>query len=255
VIPLNGHLRDGFSHGIFQGVLVYPIGMLVNFLSTHLGSAGVAMIITTLIVRTITLPITVKSQMATKSMSELQPKMAVIEEKYRGRDDQQSKMRKNQEIQKMYSELGVNPMSGMLYPFMSLPLFMATWRATSMAASITDPSATFLGFSLGTTPHTAITSGHWQYVIVMVLVGISQFAQFKVTNHLTKQRNKSNKSYISNPKAEGMQKQMGMMTYGFTLVMIFMSFNLQTAMSFYLITSALVSLVQAFYIDKKMKED
>jgi YidC/Oxa1 family membrane protein insertase len=254
-VPFDGHLTGGFEHGIFQGFIVYPIALLINFLTTHLGSAGIAMIITTVLVRSITLPVTMKAQLATRGMQELQPKMAAIEEKYRGRDDQQSKARKAQEMQKMYSELGVNPMSGMLYPMLSLPIFMGVWRATQAAVSITQEGTQFLGFNLGVTPSTEINQGHFQYIIIMLLVGISQFVQFKITNHLTTQRNKSNKSYRISPQQEKMQKQMGSMTYIFTAMMVFMSFNLKTAMSFYLIVSALISLVQAFYIDKKMKED
>lgn len=254
-IPIDGHIGDGFKFGIFQGFIVYPIGLLINKLTVALGSAGIAIIITTIIVRMITLPITLKSQLATKGMNELQPKMAAIEEKYRGRDDEHSKARKAQEMQKMYSEMDINPLSGMIYPFLSLPIFMGVWRATSMADTITQQGATFLGFGLGTTPAAEIGQGHFAYIIIMLLVGISQYVQFKVTNHLTTQRNKSKKSYRVNPQQEAMQKQMGMMTYVFTGMMVFMSYTLQTAMSFYLIVSAIVSLVQAFYIDKKMRED
>jgi len=254
-VPMNGHLDGGFAYGIFQGFIVYPIGLLINWITSHIGSAGIAMIITTIIVRTITLPVTMKAQLATKGMAELQPKMAAIEEKYRGRDDQASKAKKAQEMQKMYQDMGMNPMSGMLYPMLSMPIFMGVWRATQAAYSITSEGTSFLGFSLGSTPAQMIPDGRFGYIAIMLLVGISQFVQFKLTNHLTKQRNASNKAYRVTEQQEKMQNQMGKMSYVFAGMMVFMSFNMKTAMSFYLIVSALISIAQAFYIDKKMRED
>ncbi|WP_423363533.1 membrane protein insertase YidC [Mycoplasma sp. P36-A1] len=254
-IPVDAQLTGGFQYGIFQGFIVYPIGILINKLTILLGSAGLAMIITTIIVRTITLPVTMKAQMATKGMSELQPKMAAIEEKYRGREDEHSKQRKAQDMQKLYSDMDVNPLTSMMYPFLSMPIFMGVWRATNQTEAITTGTNTFLGYILGATPAEQIGQGNYTYIIIMLLVGITQFVQFKLSNHLTSQRNKSKKSYKTNPKADAMQKQMGMMTYIFTAMMVFMSYTLATAMSFYLIISAVISIFQAFYIDKKMKED
>jgi len=253
-VPMQGPIDGGFAHGIFQGFVVYPIALLINWITSHIGSAGIAMIITTIVVRSITLPVTMKAQLATRGMQEMQPKMAAIEEKYRGRDDEQSKMRKAQDMQKMYAEMGMNPFSSMLYPMLSMPIFMGVWRATQAADAIVGEGTTFLGFQLGSTPQVEIGHGHFLYIAIMLLVGISQFVQFRLTNHLQKQRNASNKAYRVSEQQEKMQKQMGSMTYVFTAMMVFMSFTMKTAMSFYLIVSACVSIVQAFYIDKKMRE-
>ncbi|MDL2211284.1 YidC/Oxa1 family membrane protein insertase [Erysipelotrichaceae bacterium OttesenSCG-928-M19] len=252
-IPVDATLGGGFQYGIFQGFIVYPIGVLINKLTAIIGVAAIAMILTTIIVRTVTLPVTLKGQMASRGMQELQPKIQELEDKYRGRTDESSKQRKAAEMQKIYQSMDVNPMSGMLYPFLSLPIFMGVWRATSMS-EIIKVSEPFLGFALGVSPQTALGNGEFHYLILMLLVGVTQFVQFRLTNHLTTQRQKDSKSYRYNPQAEKMNKQMGIMMYGFTIMMVFMSFTLISAMSIYLTVSALISIAQAFYIDRFMRK-
>jgi YidC/Oxa1 family membrane protein insertase len=253
IIPVDAQLGDGFKYGIFQGFVVFPMGYLINILTTTLGSAAIAMVIVTIIVRTITLPVTIKGQEASVSLQALQPKMAEVEEKYRGRTDAASNQQKQAEMQRIYSSMGVNPMLGMLYPFVSLPLFMGVWRATSSSQIIKD-ALPFLSFNMGVTPMSQITTGHYQYVVLIAVVGITQFIQFRLTNHLTNKRNKENKSYRANPKQDSQTKMMGIMMYGFTAMMVVMSASLISAMSFYLIVSALISIAQAFYIDKHLRK-
>lgn len=246
---------SGFDYGIFQGFIVFPIGWVINQITLITGSAAVAMIITTIIIRSITLPATIKGQLATRQMQSLQPKIQAIEEKYRGLDDQASKQRKQADMAKLYQNMGISPFGGMLYPFLSLPFFMGVWRATQ-AVDVIKTDEPFLGiFNLGISPQTAIMdNGNFIYIILIVLVVVTQVIQFRISNHLTKKRNKSSKSYIHNPKADAMQKQMSIMLYVMAVVMGFMSFTLISAMSIYLTVSALISLAQAFYIDRVVRK-
>lgn len=254
-IPIDAALDGGFKYGIFQGFLVWPVGVLINKLTIVLGSAAVAMILTTIIVRMITLPVTLKGQMATKGMSALQPKMQEIEEKYRGRTDEASNQRKAMEMQKLYSSMGTNPLAGMLYPFMSLPIFMAVWRATNYAEVI-KTSPPFLGFKLGLSPKEAFATGDYKYVVLMIMVVVTQFIQFRLTNHLTTKRNEKGGQVARKDSQQAMMaKNMNMMMYVFTAMMAFMSFTLTSAMSLYLSVSACISIAQAFYIDKVMREE
>lgn len=255
-IPEDATLLGGFARnlGLFQSFMVYPIGVVINKLTIFTGSAAAAMIITTVVIRSITLPATLKGQMATRQMQSVQPKIQAIEEKYRGRDDAASKQKKQAEMQKVYQEMGISPIGGMLYPFLSLPFFMGVWRATSMVAVIPHSKPLFDIIALGTSPQDAFNNGNYIYLILVALVVITQVVQFRVSNSLTKKRNKSSKYYVHNPKGDALQKQMSIMVYVMAVVMGFMSFTLISAMSIYLIVSALISLAQAYYIDHVMRK-
>ena len=96
---------------IFQ-VLVDFMRTLLTYcynLTEALGfpSYGIAIIIMTIGIKAILAPLTAKQVKSMKGMQKLQPKMKEIQNKYK--NDPQ---RAQQEIAKMYKELGVNPLSG-----------------------------------------------------------------------------------------------------------------------------------------------
>jgi YidC/Oxa1 family membrane protein insertase len=88
------------------------------------GSAGLSIIILTIIVKTILLPLTVKALRSTLAMQELQPKVKELQKKH-GKDRQ----RLSAETMKLYQENGVNPMSGCLPMLLQMPVFFGLYFA------------------------------------------------------------------------------------------------------------------------------
>ncbi|MGL4382504.1 MAG: YidC/Oxa1 family membrane protein insertase, partial [Bacilli bacterium] len=99
-----------------------------------------------------------------------------------------------------------------------------------------------------------IAKGDYTYVILMVLVGVSQFAQFRISNKINQNRTKA-AGGRQNKQSDMMNRQMQMMTYFFPLMMMFIAYNLSSAMSLYLTTSALISIAQSLYIEKRMENN
>ncbi|MBI4311697.1 MAG: membrane protein insertase YidC [Chloroflexi bacterium] len=66
---------------------------------------GITIIIFTIIVRLITLPLTLKQTRSTKRMSELQPKLQALQKRYA-----KDRARLSQETMRLYKEAGVNPL-------------------------------------------------------------------------------------------------------------------------------------------------
>ncbi len=56
----------------------------LNFLANYTGSAGLAIIIFTVLIKTFLLPLTIKSVRSTSSMQAVQPKLKEIQKKYAG---------------------------------------------------------------------------------------------------------------------------------------------------------------------------
>ncbi len=108
------------------------VQLLVNalvFLHGLLGSYGLAIIAFTLVVRLLTLPLTLKQIRSSKAMQELQPKIKEIQRKYK--DD---KERQTQEMMRLYREAGVNPASGCLPILIQMPIWIALYRALFIMA-------------------------------------------------------------------------------------------------------------------------
>jgi YidC/Oxa1 family membrane protein insertase len=84
---------------------------------------GIAIIAFTVLVRVITLPLTLKQIRQMRAMTLLQPKMREIQERYSG-----DRARISQETMKMYRESGVSPL-GCLGPFViQLPILIGLFR-------------------------------------------------------------------------------------------------------------------------------
>lgn len=96
----------------------------LNGLANIFNSAGLAIIAFTIIIKTILLPLTVKSIRSSRNMQELSPKIKEIQKKY-GKDRQ----RASQETMALYQQHGVNPMAGCLPMLIQIPIFFGLYRA------------------------------------------------------------------------------------------------------------------------------
>ncbi len=99
------------------------LNLLVVLYTICFNNMGIAIIVFTVIVRLVTLPLTIKQLRQMKAMTDLQPRMKEIQERY-GRDRQ----RVSQETMRMYREAGVNPV-GCLGPLViQMPILFGLFR-------------------------------------------------------------------------------------------------------------------------------
>ena len=103
-------------------IICIPFAWLVRLLYTLTGSYGVAIILFTLVIKLIMLPFQMKSKKSMMRMSRMNGKIQEIQKKYA---NNQAKMQ--EEMQKLYTEEGINPMSGCLWSFLPLPILLALY--------------------------------------------------------------------------------------------------------------------------------
>jgi YidC/Oxa1 family membrane protein insertase len=89
---------------------------------------AVTLIFFTIIVKMIMLPLTVRQQRFSKLSAKMQPELSAIQEKYKGRKDEQSQRLQQMETQEVYSKYGTNPTAGCLPMLISLPIMFAMYR-------------------------------------------------------------------------------------------------------------------------------
>ena len=99
-----------------------PFAWLVRLFYNIADNYGLALILFTLVIKLIMLPFQIKSKKSMVRMSRMSGKMQEIQKKYA---NNQAKM--NEEVQRLYMEEGVNPMSGCLWSFLPLPILMALY--------------------------------------------------------------------------------------------------------------------------------
>ena len=99
-----------------------PFAWLIRVFYNLTGSYGVAIILFTLATKIILLPFQLKSKKSMMRMNRMNGRIQEIQKKYA---NNQAKM--SEEMQKLYAEEGVNPMSGCLWSFLPLPILIALY--------------------------------------------------------------------------------------------------------------------------------
>ena len=99
-----------------------PFAWLMVWLYEHTGNYGVAVILFALAVNLILTPFMAKSKKSMMRSSRLQPKIAELQRRHEG-----NPQKLNAEMQKLYREEGVNPMSGCLWSLIPFPILIALY--------------------------------------------------------------------------------------------------------------------------------
>ena len=99
-----------------------PFAWLVRLFYDLTNSYGVALILFTLVIKLIMLPFQMKSKKSMMRMSRVSGQMQELQKRYAN-----NQVKLQEEMQKIYEEEGVNPMSGCLWSFLPLPILMALY--------------------------------------------------------------------------------------------------------------------------------
>src|SRR5699024_7244430 len=124
---------------------VYLMSQFIQFFADVLSSYGLAIIVVTIIIRTILLPLNVKQLKSSKAMQDIQPQIKELQKKYSSKDaNTQQKLQ--QETMALFRKNGVNSLAGCLPIFVQMPILIAIYHAIMRTEAI--EGHTFLWFAL-----------------------------------------------------------------------------------------------------------
>ena len=103
-------------------IISIPFAWLVRLLYNLTGSYGMAIILFTVVLKLILLPFQLKSKKSMMRMNRMNGKIQEIQKKYAN-----NQVKMQEEMQKLYQEEGVSPMSGCLWSFLPLPILLALY--------------------------------------------------------------------------------------------------------------------------------
>jgi len=122
-LPYDFERNLELGWGIFSYVNKFLIIPVFHFLQKFISSYGIIIILLVFFIKTLLLPLTYKSYLSMAKMRVLKPEIDAIKEKNEG------DMQKTQsETMKLYSEVGVNPMSGCIPVLLSIPVLFALFN-------------------------------------------------------------------------------------------------------------------------------
>lgn len=212
------------ANGLWDKFFVYPLSISLDYFAKLVSgnsedpsnwNYGISILITTIIIRLITLPLMLKQIKSSKAMQVIQPDLQKIREKYK---DNQQKMQ--EETMKLFQKHNVNPLAGCLPLLVQMPILIAFYHAIMRNGHIAEHS--FLWMDLGEKD---------PFYILPVLAAITTFVQQKMMSSQMAQ----------NP-------QMKMLLYIMPAMILFIAITLPSALSLYWVYGNLFTIVQTYFI-------
>jgi YidC/Oxa1 family membrane protein insertase len=203
----------------------------LNFLAIHLHSAGLAVIVFTIIIKTLLLPLTVKATRSSRAMQELQPKIKELQKKYA-----KDKQKLYQETTKLYSQYQANPMAGCLPMIIQMPIFLGLYRAILHLSNgnVNFPISDYWSMGFLWLPSLAQPD---PYHILPIMAGVFQFVQ-------TKMMRPQGMGKSSDPQ----QAMMNTMMNFLPLTVVLFGWNFASGPVIYWVTQSIYSVVQQWLI-------
>ena len=201
--------------------LAKPMLHSLKFFYGYVGNYGVAIIIITVILKILFFPLTHKSYKSMKEMSNLQPKMLALKEKYKNDRDAM-----NRAVMELYREHKVNPLGGCLPMLVQIPVFFALYKALMFSIELRHAP-----FMLWVTD----LSDKDPYYVTPIVMGVTMFIQQKLTP--------SNMDELQ-------QKVMLALPVVFT----FMFLTFPSGLVLYWLVNNILTIGQQLYINKLMKD-
>jgi YidC/Oxa1 family membrane protein insertase len=207
---------------------------------------GLAILSLVILVRACMIPLTIKQTKSMRAMQALQPRLKVIQERYKG-----DRQKLAEEQMKLYKDAGANPASSCLPLLIQSPFFMSLYGVLSNIAHdktvgvitptllVSAQTARIFGAPLSATffnsPLTSVK------VVTAIMIMTMCFTQFLTTRQLM------TKNVDLSVKTPYMQQQK-MMMYVFPVIYIFIGTNMPVGVLIYMVTSNMWTLGQQLVI-------
>lgn len=225
-------VTSGGYEGLWTSIFVKPLAFVILWLGKYINSYGLSLIIISLLIRLVAYPVTRKTALQSELIKKAKPDIDRIEKKYENKTDTDSMMKKSQEMTLVYKKYKISPLSGCLYAFLQLPLFIAFLEAINRVPAIFEEKMLLL--QLGTTPMVGFGTSTWyMYIILVLAIGSSTYFSFKL-----------NATTASNEMG---MKQMPIIMTG---MIILMGLFMPAALGLYWITTNLFTIVQNIIVKR-----
>lgn len=247
------------------GFIIHPMELGVIWLAVHFNSAGIGIIVFTLLVRLVLAPLLIVQLRNAKKMQRLQPMIGELRQKH-GKDKQAL----SQATMALYKEHNTNPAMGCLPTLLQFPILIGLFYGlrhlgqspSGFPHKLNFANTTCSGFTIHTMPQWlshcyAVTTaagsphvvfdlfhanflwlsnglgGHDPLFLLPILAGVTQWIQSRMM--LTK-------------STDAQQQMMNTMMNFMPLMIIFFALNYASGLSLYWVTSTLIGIAIQYRI-------
>jgi len=226
-----------FGWGLFRWINIYAVQPIFNLLLNNGIAIGWAILILTLILKTILMPVQWKMFVSSVKMRILKPEIDELNAKYPKQEDA---MKKQMEMMSLYRESGASPLSGCIPMLIQMPILLAVFRFFPAAFELRQKSFLWaedlssfdsvLDFGF----HIPIYGDHIS-LFTLLMAGTTLAYTYM------------NSGNMQQPQQPGMP-DMRIIMYIFPFMMIFFFNNYSAGLSYYYFISTLLSIVMMLLI-------
>jgi len=214
-----------------------------------------------IVLRLLLMPLFVRQIHSQRRMQLIQPELMKIQKKYKGKKDDLSRQKMQEETFALYKRHGTNPFSSCLPILAQMPFFFALFRILNSVPQIADGSkdmpgfftqelaqamneASILGAKLSSSfLHSDDTSAKILSVVLIIAMSVTTFT----TQHQLMRKNMP-ASALDNPMA----RQQKVLLYALPLIFAVTGVNFPLGVLIYWTVSNLWTMCQQFYVIRRM---
>lgn len=238
----------GFFHDVLYvpiyNLLIYLIGILPN------GDGGLAVIVLTLVVKVVTLPLTLAGIRTQRAMKALEPELKELREKYKDDRERQAK-----EMFALYKKYNVKPFASFLAILIQIPILIALfWVFQNESLSQIDvpllysfvivPEAVSTLF-LGIFPVAGAS------ITLALLAAVTQFIHASIAIPVPPKNTSSSPASMQEELGRAMALQA---RFALPLIIGFVAFS-SGAIALYFVTSNVFTIAQELLVTRKMRRE
>jgi YidC/Oxa1 family membrane protein insertase len=232
---VNPPLDSLVDFGWFS-IIAKPLFIGLRYIEEHwIHNWGWAIVVLTLIITTAMFPLKLKSLRSAQEMQKVAPIIKGIQDKYKNykfNDPRKQKM--NEEVMKVYSEHGINPVGGCLPMVLQMPILYGFYRVLDLAIELRHAPWIWWMKDLSAPDQLHVLGLPFPIPVLVILMTIASFVLQRMTPMAT---------------ADPSQQRMMMMM---PLIFAFMFFRLPSGMVLYWLTSSVVQILQQVFINRRM---
>jgi len=151
---IGGYKLTGVLLTQYQGTFIGPVawvlgklmdGVFILLNAIGIPNTGLAIIIFTFVIYMCLMPLTIKQQKFSKLQVKMAPELKVIQDKYKGRKDQDAMVAQQEEMKAVYGKYGVSQTGSCVQLIIQMPILFALYRVIdSIPAYVTSVKDVFV---------------------------------------------------------------------------------------------------------------
>jgi YidC/Oxa1 family membrane protein insertase len=230
---MNPPLDSLVDFGFFS-IIAKPLFIGLHYINDHwTRNYGWAIVLLTLILTTALFPLKIKSIRSAQEMQKVAPIIKGIQDKYKNyKFNDPRKQKANEEIMKVYSEHGINPLGGCLPMLLQLPVLYGFYRVLDLSIELRH--APWIWWVNDLSSPDRLHIGTLSIPVLVILMTAASYALQRMT-----------------PMATADPSQARMMMF-MPIFMGFMFYRFASGLVLYWLTSSVVQIIQQLYINHRM---